>query len=235
MRRSEEMDLARRALRGRDLVVFSNDWDGDPLSKVHIMRILSRDNRVLWVNSIGNRAPKANAHDVQRIWKKLASFTEGIREVEPNLFVLAPLAIPFYGSELVRTANRELLRAQVLRAAGRIRRAASSRRPRIADGSSSARFRISNSSSQRFGTMLSATPPAILPTVSTTGSKTSKVRVTIDCSARTISQAAGMGSRVRNGAEPWPPSPTTRTRTSSTAAMSGPGRPNHIPRGYSAE
>ncbi|PTL77279.1 spore coat polysaccharide biosynthesis glycosyltransferase ExoP [Vitiosangium sp. GDMCC 1.1324] len=116
MRRSEELDLARRALRGRDLVVFSNDWDGDPLSKVHIMRILSRDNRVLWVNSIGNRAPKANAHDVKRIWKKLASFTEGIREVEPNLFVLAPLAIPFYGSEVVRATNRELLRAQVLRA-----------------------------------------------------------------------------------------------------------------------
>jgi glycosyltransferase involved in cell wall biosynthesis len=120
MRRSEDMDLARRALRGRDLVVFSNDWDGDPLSKVHIMRILSRDNRVLWVNSIGNRAPKANAHDLQRIWRKLASFTEGIREVEPNIFVLAPLAIPFYGSEAVRTANRELLRLQVKRAMRRL-------------------------------------------------------------------------------------------------------------------
>ena len=116
MRRSEEMDLSKRALRGRDLVVFSNDWDGDPLSKVHIMRILSRDNRVLWVNSIGNRAPKANAHDLQRIWRKLSSFTEGIREVEPNLFVLAPLAIPFYGSEVVRSTNRELLRLQVKRA-----------------------------------------------------------------------------------------------------------------------
>ncbi len=116
MRRSEDMDLARRALRGRDLVVFSNDWDGDPLSKVHIMRILSRDNRVLWVNSIGNRAPKANTHDLQRIWKKLSTFTEGIREVEPNLFVLAPLAVPFYGSEVVRLTNRELLRLQVKRA-----------------------------------------------------------------------------------------------------------------------
>lgn len=116
MRRSEDMELARRALRGRDLVVFSNDWDGDPLSKVHIMRILARDNRVLWVNSIGNRAPRANAHDVKRIFKKLASFTEGLREVETNLFVLAPLAVPFYGSEWVRTLNRKLLRAQVLHA-----------------------------------------------------------------------------------------------------------------------
>ena len=30
--------------------------------------------------------------------------------------MLAPLAIPFYGSEAVRAANRQLLRAQVLRA-----------------------------------------------------------------------------------------------------------------------
>jgi hypothetical protein len=65
-----------------------------------------------------HRQPGAegNAHDLRRIWKKLASFTEGLREVEPNLFVLAPLAIPFYGSEWVRAANRELLLAQVLRA-----------------------------------------------------------------------------------------------------------------------
>ena len=120
MRRTEELDLTKRALRGRDLVVFSNDWDGDPLSKTHIMRILSKENRILWVNSIGNRAPKANAHDLKRIWRKLTTFTQGVRqgatEVEPNLFVLAPLAIPLYGSNAVRAANKVLLRAQVMRA-----------------------------------------------------------------------------------------------------------------------
>jgi hypothetical protein len=116
MRRSEELDLEKRALRGRDLVVFSNDWDGDPLSKTHIMRLLARENRILWVNSIGNRAPKANAHDVKRLWKKLSTFTQGLKEVEPNLFVLAPLAIPLYGAKAVRAANKVLLRAQVKRA-----------------------------------------------------------------------------------------------------------------------
>jgi len=113
MKRTDELDVAGQALRGRDLVVFSNDWDGDPLSKTHIMRILSRDNRILWVNSIGNRAPKANAHDLLRIGKKLASFTRGVVEAERNIFVLAPLAIPLYGSDLVRAANRVLLRTQV--------------------------------------------------------------------------------------------------------------------------
>jgi glycosyltransferase involved in cell wall biosynthesis len=115
MRKIEELE-ASSALRGRDLVVFSNDWDGDPLSKTHLMRILAKENRILWVNSIGNRAPKANAHDLRRIAAKLSRFTEGVREVEPNLFVLSPLALPFYGNEGVRRANRLLLRAQVQRA-----------------------------------------------------------------------------------------------------------------------
>jgi glycosyltransferase involved in cell wall biosynthesis len=100
----------------RDLVVFANDWDGDPLSKTHIMRILARDNRILWVNSIGNRRPRANTHDLQRIWKKLTSFTGGMKEVEPNITVLSPLAIPLYGAPSIRAANGQLLRSQVKRA-----------------------------------------------------------------------------------------------------------------------
>src|SRR5437899_7478615 len=103
-------------LSGRDIVCFSNDWDGDPLSKMHAMKILARENRVLWVNSIGNRKPTASARDLQRILKKVRGAAEGVRERHPNIFVLTPLAIPFYGSELVRAANGALLRAQVKRA-----------------------------------------------------------------------------------------------------------------------
>jgi len=115
MRRSDEMNLRKRALRGRDLVVFSNDWDGDPLSKTHIMRILARDNRILWVNSIGNRAPRIDGHDLRRIANKLQRFTEGVKEVEPNIFVFSPLAVPLYGSPAVRALNGVLLRAQLKR------------------------------------------------------------------------------------------------------------------------
>lgn len=103
-------------LAGRDIVCFSNDWDGDPLSKTHIMRILSRRNRVLWVNSLGNRTPRATAADAARAWKKLRDAGRGVREVEPNIHVLAPLYVPAYGSEAVRAVNRTLLRAQVRRA-----------------------------------------------------------------------------------------------------------------------
>jgi glycosyltransferase involved in cell wall biosynthesis len=98
---------------GRDIVCFSNDWDGDPLSKMHAMKILARDNRVLWVNSIGNRRPSVSARDLKRIVAKVRGAVSGLRERHPNIFVLTPLAIPLYGSELVRAANGGLLRAQV--------------------------------------------------------------------------------------------------------------------------
>ena len=100
-------------LRGRDIVCFSNDWHGDPLSKTHLMRILARDNRVLWVNSLGLRAPTASKADFARLVDKLARAAGGLREVEKNLHVLSPLAIPAYVSRLARAANGELLRAQL--------------------------------------------------------------------------------------------------------------------------
>jgi glycosyltransferase involved in cell wall biosynthesis len=101
------------ALRNEDILCFSNDWQGDPLSKMHIMRILARDNRVLWVNSLGNRAPTASRYDLARIAKKLRSVAEGMREVEPNVFVLTPMALPIFGSRAAWRFNRALLRLQL--------------------------------------------------------------------------------------------------------------------------
>ena len=103
-------------LRGRDLICFSHDWGGDPLSKTHLMRILARDNRVLWVNSIGYRTPTASKADVTRAFKKLKAATSPLREPEPNIFVLNPLAVPVYGRPRIRDFNRQLLRFQVKRA-----------------------------------------------------------------------------------------------------------------------
>ncbi len=106
----------RNVLRGRDMLCFGHDWSGDPLSKTHLMRLLARDNRILWINSIGYRAPTASARDFSRIVNKLKSFAEPIREVEPNIFVLNPLAIPAYGIPFMQRVNRELLKLQVWRA-----------------------------------------------------------------------------------------------------------------------
>lgn len=103
-------------LKNRDILCFSHDWTGDPLSKTHLMRVLSRDNRILWVNAIANRMPTASSKDMSRIVKKLKSFAEPIREVEPNIFVMNPLAIPAYGSRAIVSFNQRFLIGQVRRA-----------------------------------------------------------------------------------------------------------------------
>lgn len=117
MRREQELG---GALRGRDIVCFSNDWDGDPLSKTHLMRILAQENRILWVNSLGNRAPRPTARDARRVLKKAAGALAGVREAERNIHVLSPLALPLFGSEIARSINRAALRLQILRAMRRL-------------------------------------------------------------------------------------------------------------------
>ncbi len=75
----------------------------------------------MWINAIANRMPTAAAKDVSRIFKKLKSFTEPIREVEPNIHVLNPLAIPAYGTTAVRKFNETFLVSQVKRAMRRLK------------------------------------------------------------------------------------------------------------------
>jgi glycosyltransferase involved in cell wall biosynthesis len=103
-------------LSGRDILCFSHDWTGDPLSKTHLMRLLSQHSRVLWINSIGYRTPGVNRRDLGRAWKKLMAARQPLREVEPNIFVLNPLAIPAYGLSVARQLNQWWLRSQVQRA-----------------------------------------------------------------------------------------------------------------------
>ena len=107
-------------LRGRDILCFSHDWTGDPLSKTHLMRVLSRENRILWINAIANRAPTASSKDVSRAFNKIKSFTKPIREVEPNIFVLNPLAIPSYSNAAIMKFNQSFLAGQVRRAMRRL-------------------------------------------------------------------------------------------------------------------
>jgi glycosyltransferase involved in cell wall biosynthesis len=103
------------------MICFSHDWSGDPLSKTHLMRLMARENRVLWVNSIGYRTPTASKADLSRAFWKLAAAANPLREVEPNIFTLNPLAIPAYGNPGVRAFNRGFLRWQVKRAMRRLR------------------------------------------------------------------------------------------------------------------
>lgn len=124
MTRTGEIEIisaaASNELRGRDILCFANDWSGDPLSKTHLMRVLAKDNRILWINAIANRMPTTSPKDVSRIYKKLKAFTEPIHKVEPNIFVLNPLAFPSYGNKLILDINQRFLAAQIKKAMQRL-------------------------------------------------------------------------------------------------------------------
>lgn len=96
-------------LEGSSIICFAHDWGGDPTSKTHIMRILARRNRVLWINSIGMRRPTASVADLGRLASKLRRGFGGCREVEPNLFVVNPLVVPLPGVAAADRLNAVIL------------------------------------------------------------------------------------------------------------------------------
>ena len=103
-------------LEGNDIICFCNDWDGDPLSKKHIVQRLAKKNRVLWVNSIGNRNPTVCVRDMRRVWNKLRQYCRGCRSVAQNISLFSPLVIPFHGNRAARWVNRRLLAWSLRRA-----------------------------------------------------------------------------------------------------------------------
>ena len=71
------------------------------------MQRLAKKNRVLWINSIGNRKPTASVHDMKRIVKKLRDFSKGSKRVNDNIHVYSPIAIPFHGNSAARWLNAQ--------------------------------------------------------------------------------------------------------------------------------
>ena len=99
-------------MRGQNVVCFAKDWEEDPTSNNHVMRLLSRDNRVLWINSISTRTPKLTASsDLGKIRRKLAAFFRGPKKVTENLWVYTPIVLPFPHSRLATVINRWILKA----------------------------------------------------------------------------------------------------------------------------
>lgn len=97
-----------------NIVCFAKDWGEDPTSCNHVMRALSRDNRVLWLNSVCARRPDfGSGRDLRKIGRKLVGFFKGPREVERNLWVYTPLVLPFPYTRAAVAVNRWILRATV--------------------------------------------------------------------------------------------------------------------------
>ncbi len=96
------------------IIAFAKDWHEDPTSNHHVLRELARSRRVVWLNSIATRTPSlASGRDLGKITRKLREFAKGPINVENDLWVYTPLALPFPHSVAARTLNRQILRATI--------------------------------------------------------------------------------------------------------------------------
>jgi len=100
-------------MKNESIVFFSSDDWGWKTSKYQLSTRFAKDNKVLFVSSIGFRAPTASSDDLKRIWKKLAGFFKGIKKVDDNLYVLTPLVVPFSWFPFRHVLNNLILRTQV--------------------------------------------------------------------------------------------------------------------------
>jgi glycosyltransferase involved in cell wall biosynthesis len=101
-------------MNGESIVCFAKDWSEDPTSNNHVMKMLARDNEVLWLNSISTRTPDfKSGRDLGKIVKKLKSFARGPMDVERGLHVYTPIVLPFPHSRAATAANGQILKGSV--------------------------------------------------------------------------------------------------------------------------
>ncbi len=110
-----------RPLRGRDIVcVGFADWDTELwTNQHHLMSRLARQNRVLFVESLGLRQPQLARRDLSRIARRLRRGLAPPRSAD-GLHVLSPLVLPFHRYRAVRALNARLLPTLVRRATRRL-------------------------------------------------------------------------------------------------------------------
>jgi glycosyltransferase involved in cell wall biosynthesis len=107
---------------GESIICFAGEdwWYHHPHSKYHILKRLARQNHVIFVNSLTMGLPSMSNPDFfLKIRRKLKSYTRWLKKAPEGLWVMTPIALPFFGSACVRRLNRILLNGQ-LRLAMRI-------------------------------------------------------------------------------------------------------------------
>lgn len=101
----------------KDYILFSTaDWDApywtNKQHTAHHLALLGC--RILYIESIGLRAPTLNKKDVRRIWNRLKRGLKHPYEVEKNIWVLSPFAIPFKQHwPIIRIVNQGWLNLRI--------------------------------------------------------------------------------------------------------------------------
>jgi glycosyltransferase involved in cell wall biosynthesis len=113
--------IAKRIESAASLVVFSDDWGRHPSSCQHLMRQMLPHYKVLWVNTIGTRAPRLDLATIKRVGEKVRQWSSKKKtigddpppEQHKNLKVVNPRMWPWFGRSYDRKLNAWLLSRQL--------------------------------------------------------------------------------------------------------------------------
>jgi len=94
-------------LSGQNIICIGvTDFGTDiPTGKDQIMKILSQQNRILMVNTAGNRTPKLIKRDFQKAFGKITEWFRGVRRFSNNIFIFSPIRMPFSKYPIIRKLN----------------------------------------------------------------------------------------------------------------------------------
>src|SRR6476646_6266442 len=103
------------------VIYFGNDWSAENrTSSHHIAERLAARTSVLYVDSPGLRAPKANGRDLRKICRKLLSAVRRPRRVGERMWQMSMPQIPFRRLPFVRRLNMAFGRFLIRRALKRL-------------------------------------------------------------------------------------------------------------------
>lgn len=92
------------------ICISSADWDNPYwVNQQHIMSRFSRQNKVLYIESMGLRQPVLQTKDIKRIGRRLKRFLQGPIKINENLYTYSPIVLPFYKFRLVRWLNHWIM------------------------------------------------------------------------------------------------------------------------------
>jgi len=110
----------------RDLIVFGEDWGGQPSSTQQLIKHLARNRKVVWINSIGLRQPQFCKQDIKRLWQKISAAMASVmsnkqqqtvndnhNHYDNNFVVINPTTMPAPRAAITRYLAAQLLAYQI--------------------------------------------------------------------------------------------------------------------------
>lgn len=102
----------------RVFLCVGNDWGRHWSSILHLFRVIARDHRVIWINSIGQRSPRLSKRDFLRLLEKVRrlrvrSIADENAVDERPVAIIEPRVLPYHQFRFVRRVNTWILRRQL--------------------------------------------------------------------------------------------------------------------------